>query len=90
MYSDWTAEDLLRILPGISFFMDKLVGVVSSEKIHFIVNTDLREEVESGIIELCGHYGVSYTKLSDIEKVNGHPTFTGMTQIKDQVLENLK
>ncbi len=89
-FSDMTAEDLLLILPGISYFIGKLSSVVAKEKIHFIINTDLREEVALGIIEICNHYGISRTVLADIEKFNGHPTYNGMLEIKNQVLADLK
>lgn len=89
MFSDWTAEDKNLVLPGISFFISKLLKAVSKEKIHFIINTDLRSEIENGILEICKHYDISYTKLSNIDKYEGHPTYKGMEQIKDQILLNL-
>ncbi len=88
-FSDWTEKDLQLVLPGISFFIHTLTTVVEKEKIHFIVNTDLRPEIEKGIVEICRHYGVRYTLLQDIEKIGGHPTFVGMCAIKDQVLRSL-
>ncbi len=90
IYADWTADDLKLILPGISYFIDKLVSVVAKEKINFIINTDLRDEVTDGIIEICNHYNISYTVLSNIDKVEGHPTYKGMKEIKEQILFSLK
>ncbi len=90
MYSGWREKDLLIVLPGFSYFIHKLMRVMPKEKIHVIINTDLRPEVERGILDICTEYGVSYTKLSDIEKVAGHPTCTGMLSIKDQVLSSLQ
>ncbi len=89
MFSDWTEEDLRYILPGICFFIDKLQKFVSSDKFHFIINTELRPEVKFGIIEICNHYHITFTELSDIDKIAGHPTYQGMTAIKKQVLDNL-
>lgn len=89
-FADWTDEDLFLVLPGISFFMHKLQSVIAKEKIHFIVNTELREEVTNGIIDICEYYGIGYTKLEDIEKLDGHPNYNGMVAIKNQVLSNLK
>ncbi len=89
MFSDWTEADLRYILSGISFFIDKLQKFVSSDKFHFIINTELRPEVKSGIIEICNHYQIAFTELSDIDKVEGHPTYQGMSEIKRQVLDNL-
>lgn len=90
MYDNWTAEDLLRVLPGISYFTYKLQTAVPAEKIHFIINTELRPEITEGIAAICDHYGISYTVLSDIDKFWGHPTAKGMVQIKEQVKESLK
>ncbi len=88
-FSDWTEDDLRSVLPGISFFAHKLLSVVDKEKIHFIINTELRAEISSGIEEICKHYGLKYTRLSEIEKINGHPDFKGMCEIKDQILKSL-
>ncbi len=89
-YKDWKEQDLALILPGISYFMDRLTSVVEKEKIHFILNTELRQEVHSGIVEICNYYGVSFTELENIEKVNAHPNQTGMIQIKKQIYDNIK
>ncbi len=88
-FSDWTEEDLRLVLPGISYFANKLMSVVEKEKIHFVINSNIREEVIQGIAHICEHYGLSYTALSDIDKINGHPTYKGMSQIKAQILNNL-
>ena len=89
MFSGWCEDDLKLILPGISYFVDLLASKVPSEKICFIVNTDLREEITEGIIKICEHYNAEYVLLSDIDKVCNHPTAKGMEQIKDQVLAKL-
>ncbi len=88
-FSDWTAADLKQILPGISYFLHRLQDVMPKDKIHVIINTDLREEVSGGMAAICKQYGIPYTQLADIEKIEGHPTYLGMTQIKDQLLANL-
>ncbi len=89
MFEGWTPDDLFRVLPGICYFVDRLVSVVPREKIHIIINTGLGAEITDGLLAICEHYGLKYTKLSDIDKVSGHPTFTGMTAIKDQVLADI-
>ncbi len=88
-YTDWTPEDLMLILPGYAYFMHKLMTVVPREKIHAILNTELRKEVTEGIAEICKHYGIVLTRLKDIDKFNGHPTHQGMTAIKNQVMSDL-
>ncbi len=88
-FSDWTAADLKQILPGISYFLHSLQDVLPKDKLHVIVNTGLREEVSQGMVDICKHYQIPYTQLADIEKIEGHPTYLGMTQIKDQLLANM-
>ncbi len=88
-YADWTPEDLLLILPGYAYFMNLLMTVVPKEKIHAIVNTELRQDVTEGIAEICAHYGIKLTQLYEIDKFDGHPTHTGMTAIKNQILSDI-
>ncbi len=88
-FEDWTEEELFFILPGIACFLARLQTAVEKEKIHFVINTELRQEVKEGILSICDHYGIGYTPLTDIDKINGHPTAAGMQAIKDQVLADL-
>ncbi len=89
-YSDWTEEDLLVVLPGISYFMDKLSSIMPKEKIHVIINSELRADVTDGIADICSHCEIPYTRLENIDKTDGHPTYAGMTAIKNQVLRDIK
>lgn len=88
-FADWSDEDKRRVLPGISFFIHTLLGVMPKEKVHVVINGILREEIIRGMVEICEHYGVGYTRLTDVDILSGHPTYTGMTQIKDQILKNI-
>lgn len=88
-YCDWTDEDLNMPLAGFCYFVNKLIEVVPREKIHIIINSELRKELEVGILNLCTHYDVGYTLLCNIDKIGGHPTYKGMIQIKNQVLKSL-
>ncbi len=88
-YADWTREDLLRVLPGYSYFIHLLCKVVPCERVHAVINSGIRDEIVKGIAEICTHYGISCTYLHDIDKENGHPTYTGMTQIKNQILTDI-
>ncbi len=87
-YSNWTQEDLKRVLPGYGYFIHRLLDVVPKEKIHIILNSELRENITDGIINICAHHDITCTRLTDIEKIGGHPTYKGMCAIKDQVLKN--
>ncbi len=89
-FSDWTANDLKQILPGISYFLYTMQKVMPKEKIHVIINTELRAEVSQGMADICRQYQIGYTQLADIEKIEGHPTYLGMKQIKNQILANIQ
>lgn len=89
IFDKWAEDDLKLVLPRISYFIKKLLEVVPQENICFIVNTNLREEIREGILKICDHYNVNYITLSDIEKIEGHPTYQGMISIKNQVISNL-
>lgn len=89
IFNNWTADDLKLVLPGISYFIKKLLEVMSPQDVHFIINTKLREEISNGIMKICDYYNVGYTVLFDIEKTEGHPTYQGMIDIKNQVILNL-
>lgn len=92
IYENWTEEDKKLILPGISFFISELIKVVGKDKVHVIINSIFGPNLKKGFLEICEHYGVSYTALTDIDMgaAKGHPNLHGMEQIKDQILANLK
>ncbi len=92
IFENWTEEDKKLILPGISFFVHKLIEAVGKDKVHIIINSIFGPTLKNGFLEICEHYGVSYTALVDIDMGSGggHPNANGMTQIKDQVLANLR
>ncbi len=88
-FSDWTAEDKAEILPGMCCFFDKLITVVPKEKIHVIINSELREDVTDGMVDICCIYDLNYTMLENIEKIDEHPTYNGMVAIKEQVVKSI-
>ncbi len=88
-YANWSKEDMNKVLPGFCCTMDQLTRAVPKEKIHVVINTELREEISQGLITVSAHYGVGYICLEDIEKYDGHPTCVGMEQIKQQILSQI-
>ena len=59
-------------------------------EIYFILNDDLRDEIDESVKTICAHYGVPVIELTDINKLSGHPSVKGMRQIADQVNGFLK
>ena len=84
-YSDWTDEDLYCFLPAFCRMLDKIRTASPSTRIVNVLNSELSEEVTSGQIDACAHYGVECVLLEDVEKGWGHPSVAGMQAICDQV-----
>ena len=59
-------------------------------RIVFIINSQLKPEIVNSIKAVCAHYGVEYIELRDIDKLTGHPSVKGMSQIKTQLMNFLK
>lgn len=89
-YSDWTTEDLFSCLPACCYMLDYLKESLPETKIVFVINTELKDEIVSGIIDACDYYGVSSILLKDIDKLSGHPSVLGMQQICNQLVEFVK
>lgn len=89
-HENWTDETLLQILPASCYMMDYITRNNPDALILFMLNTDLREEVAQGLVDVCAHYGVPVLALQDISKKSGHPDVEGMRQIAQQVDEWLE
>ena len=59
-------------------------------KIYFLLNDDLRDEIDESVKTICARYGVPVIELEGIDKISGHPSVKGMRQIADQVNRFLK
>ena len=89
MTGEWTHDDLYSVLPAIGCFFDNLRKTLPDAKIYAICNCDIKEEIVTALENACRRVGGTPIKLSGIEKDCGHPTPTGMIQIKDQVVSVL-
>lgn len=88
--ADWSREDLFSVLPAIGYIAHRLKTALTDTRVIFIINTDIKTEIQEAIKKACGHFGAEYIALEDISKIEGHPTKEGMTQIKDQILSYLE
>jgi len=86
-YADWTEEDLKNVLPAFCYLLSRAKPAVG--EVVVLLNTGLKEEITGGFREACGHYGIRYLDLKEIDKECGHPTELGMRQIAGQVAEFL-
>lgn len=84
-YEGWTAGDFYTFRPAMAYMLNWLKQHHPNVDIYFIINSELRDDITESCIEICSHYGISYVKLKDIDKRNGHPTVKGMKAIAEQV-----
>lgn len=83
-------KELFCVLPAISHFAKRLSETLKDTRIIFIGNCGIKKEITEAMRSACTHYGLEYVGLSDVEKINGHPTELGMEQICQQLLEGIK
>lgn len=84
-YSGWTREDLFSFRPAMACLLEKMIDHYPNVKIYFLLNDDLREEIDESVKAICSHYEVDLIELVDIHKINGHPSVKGMRQICEQI-----
>lgn len=90
-YSDWQESDLFSVRPAICYFMNTLKNDNPNTRVVFILNT---QQLKDGIAECMRNAaertGVDLVVLNDVDMYRGHPTVLGMSQICDQVIDQLK
>lgn len=86
-YSDWTDADCKNFRPALACLLDRLQKQYANAKLYAILNSELKEDINESMREICAHYNVQLIELHDIEKQNGHPSVAGMKAICDQLIE---
>lgn len=89
-YSDFSESDLYNVLPAICYFMTTLKRDFPNVRLVFIGNCDIKCEILDCMRNAAQKMNVEFVALHDIDKMAGHPTALGMTQICEQVIEKLK
>ena len=89
-YADWKRADLYTFRPALAYLLEHMQDRYPTAKIYFILNSDLKEVVNTSVADICKHYNVPVIRLHDIDKSSGHPNQKGMKQIADQVVEALR
>ena len=87
--SNWTDEDLYCVLPAVSCFAELLRSAVPQGEIFFLLNTDLKEEINRAIGEACEKHSFRLITFDKIRKNDDHPTVAGMKDIKERVAQVL-
>ncbi len=84
-YEGASEEELYSVLPAIYHFAALVKKALPDADILFIINNELKSEVEEALADAAARLGMPHIKLSGIEKLEGHPTALGMASIKEQV-----
>lgn len=88
-YANWTETDKETLRPALACMLDGLKTKFPKSRIVFMLNSELRDDVNESIHTICNHYGVDVLVLHDIDKQQSHPSIAGMqtiaTQLKDML-----
>lgn len=89
-YGDFSEADLYQFRPAMARMAEYLTKRYPNTDLRFVLNTDLKNEINESVDTICAHYGISVVKLVDIDKASGHPSVLGMRQIADQIANAIK
>lgn len=89
-YEGITEGDMYYFRPALARMLKWMTDYYLNTKIYFLLNDDLRDEIDESVKTICAHYGVPVIELTAIDKISGHPSVKGMRQIADQVNQFLK
>ena len=89
-YEGITKADLYDFRPALAHMLKWMTDYYQNTPIYFILNDDLRDEIDESVKTICARYGVPVIELEGIDKISGHPSVKGMRQIADQVNRFLK
>lgn len=89
-YEGITWGDLYQFRPAMARLMEYVTNRYVGTEIYFLLNDGLRPEINESVKTICSRYGVPVVELRDIDKLSGHPSIKGMTQIADQVAAAIK
>jgi hypothetical protein len=84
-YEGWTQKDLFSFRPAMACLLEKMIDYYPIVEIVFLLNDDLKEEIDESVRTICTHYGVKWIEFEGIDKINGHPSVKGMKQISEQL-----
>ena len=90
IFGNWTDKQLYSFRPAMAKLLYDLKGNYPMARIVFILNSELKDEINESVHTICKHYNVPCLDLHNIEKQSGHPSVAGMKAFADQVVEFLK
>ena len=84
-YESWTHEDLFSFRPAMACLLEKMSDYYPNVEIVFLLNDELKDEIDESVRTICTYYGVKWIEFENIDKINGHPSIKGMKQISEQL-----
>lgn len=90
MHEGWTEQDLYCALPAIGYLFHRVRELLPDTQVYTIINTGIKPCIHYALIESSQRNGAEVILMNHIDKICGHPTAVGMTQIKDQILAYLQ
>lgn len=88
--SDWTEADLYYTLPAICYMIARLKRELPQSNIVFVINTELDPKIVETIKLASERFGTSFIELKNVDKISGHPTVKGMSDICEQILDAIQ
>lgn len=88
-YENWTENDLLNVLPAFCYMVNYIKTYNPTARIINVTNDILKSQIKDGIELSCIHYNIDNVVLENIEKMDNHPSISGMQSIAQQILYNL-
>lgn len=89
VYEDFRKGDLYFYRPALAKLLQTLQEHYPNVELYFLLNSELRDDINESTKTICRHYSVPCIELKDIDKMAGHPSIKGMSSISKQVLSVL-
>lgn len=89
-YEGATKKDFYTFRPAMAYLLRQMKMFYPQSRIIFILNSELRPEINESVLTICEHYDVECLCLKDIEKGYGHPSVAGMKAFAGQVLRQIR
>lgn len=88
-YTDITTADKKTFRPALAFLLASIKDHYKAARIYYILNSELKPEINESVHTICTHYDVPVIALQNIDKQSGHPSIEGMQAICKQVEQAL-
>lgn len=89
-YKNITTEDKKSFRPALAFLLERVKESHKDASVYYILNSELKQEINESVHTICDHYEVPVIVLKNIDKQSGHPSVAGMRAIYIQVLDALE